>query len=465
MGFDGHGDDWRPPSEQKYKETLVPNLKLGKHNVVVTGRIVSISVFPSKSTLLVLLGVEDASHHIIEVKAYFPTTAPPPTFLHLGARVRVYSTFTAAFDGKKRENEKGEKMERKTVSTVPLFLSLGSGSSTTGIVSVDTNDDGKSESITRGGILSLKEFLSLREEEVECDMRDLKLVVAVKKLGFVRSITTKQGREIQTLAVEVFDESASCDLVFWGDAMCMSATKFTPYSTVLVIDRAHKSTYGTKKQVVVRGDTAIDVDPPIECARWLKSFAQNLGGLVKKREVEIRDEGKKVKVPWIDGEIEWKGRAKVLYTLAQVEEALREMHRNVEAQEEGGNVLMGFLNVIIPRIEYRELEEQGKVFRGECCERIYTAANSQQRRQQICKTCNKPIPLSYNPALVPTLLDEAATLQRPRFTDGAYEALIKIWQEKGAWERWSLVFVVDEVGEEEDVEVGMGRIVICGVCE
>ncbi|KAL8964272.1 MAG: hypothetical protein Q9183_004567 [Haloplaca sp. 2 TL-2023] len=106
------------------------------------------------------------------------------------------------------------------------------------------------------------------------DIEGTKVLVCVKSIGGRKTITTKKGEALEILQVFIFDDTYDARLLLWGRTTA-SAPNWKPYRTILLLSspglRAEKG-----PTLSINFASLVDVNPHIEDAEWLRSYAQRV---------------------------------------------------------------------------------------------------------------------------------------------------------------------------------------------
>lgn len=176
-----------------------------------------------------------------------------------------------------------------------------------------------------------------------------RVLVCVSSVGPRKTIKgNNRPGTLELVEVHVCDETHHCVLKLWNDQI-ISARTWTAGQTILLI--TNPKFYARKKAnenpgLGIAMNSIVDVDPDFEDAHWLRRMAEDQ----TKRE--------RVCIPFPDGvwnvEDAINGPNRVLYTLADVDERVR---------EDASVVFTGKLNLIILGATICEIQRQNRL----CC--------------------------------------------------------------------------------------------------
>lgn len=88
------------------------------------------------------------------------------------------------------------------------------------------------------------------------------------------SVTTKKGKQLEMVNVNVFDDTAEITLTLWPRA-ASSASSWTPSHTILLLTKPGFKD-DRRPTITLERKTHVDVDPCMADAEWLRNFAQRL---------------------------------------------------------------------------------------------------------------------------------------------------------------------------------------------
>lgn len=230
------------------------------------------------------------------------------------------------------------------------FHQDGSNPEETGLCRVPLESDIGSPSSQMPGLISLKAFMKgAQTQERNGDDTLTRVLVCVSSVGPRKAIKTNNNKSdtVDLVEVHVCDETDHCVLKLWSDQI-VSARTWTAGHTILLI--TNPKFYPRKRNLNpglgVALNSIVDVDPDFPDAYWLRRMA------------EARTKREPVYIPFPDGawdiEDAIKGPSRVLYTLADVDERVR---------EDPNIVFTGKLNVLILGTSICESQRQNRL----CC--------------------------------------------------------------------------------------------------
>jgi hypothetical protein len=118
------------------------------------------------------------------------------------------------------------------------------------------------------GLMTLKSFIQGGNEVESC-----KILVCVKSIGAKKTITTKNGAELELLELVVFDDTADIIMKLWG-AMIVTAKEWKASETILLISSpGFRVEYSGKGSVGLTHSTLVDINPDFVDAHWLLKYA------------------------------------------------------------------------------------------------------------------------------------------------------------------------------------------------
>ncbi|KAK7965153.1 hypothetical protein PG988_010157 [Apiospora saccharicola] len=251
------------------------------------------------------------------------------------------------------------------------------------------------------GLMTLRSFL-----DAGFDMGDGRVLVCVKSVGPRKAVQIKNRNTLQSLVeVGIFDETASSVLTLWG-AQTSSTQSWKPNRTTLLISSPSYRRISHSDEITsigIKYSTMIEVDPDFPAVHWLH------------RKITRMMKMDSIVTPFPEGlwdiENTVQGPARVLFTLAEIEEAVR---------QSGGQCadFTGKVNVIILGVNLIDLWRDVKTYCNECCGTPLYA----NIPFAVCKGCGVQRELLPNPGIVGNMVDESGTMK----------ALKLVWHE-GAW--------------------------------
>ncbi|KAK6841560.1 Nucleic acid-binding protein [Apiospora arundinis] len=387
---------WNP--SRSYEKVPIAYLQTGPRDYEIVGRIVNHSrSMPGQNTRG---DGEDTQQYIvvsdgsaaIAVKIFYgrPTHHTPI----LGQRVTIWATYLC-------HAKKGE------IGHIPLvhcattiypgrnhashitFHQDSPGSTETSLLREPLEFDPEMLDDLRG-LMTLRSFL-----DAGYDMGDGKVLVCVRSIG-PRKVIQPKKREASVSLVEVgiFDETATSVLKLWGDKSD-STQCWRPNQTTLLISSPSYRRNGHSNEVVSIGlgySSMVEVDPDFPAADWLR---RNVAKMMKMDSIVT---------PFPEGLWDIRktvqGPARVLFTLAEIEEMVR--------QADGQSLdFTGKINVVILGVNFIDLWRDAKTYCNECCG-IPLYANIPFA---VCKDCGVQIELLPNPKIIGDLVDESGTMK------------------------------------------------------
>ncbi|KAI1200312.1 hypothetical protein F5X97DRAFT_340909 [Nemania serpens] len=259
------------------------------------------------------------------------------------------------------------------------------------------------------GLMTLKSFLT-----GGYDLGEGKILVCVRSVGPRRTIRTKKREgTLDLVEVGIYDDTAQCVLKLWEDKI-PSAKSWIPNQTILLISQpwcqpnSHTSHRGdVRAEVGIGYGSIVDVDPEFPEAIWLRTKIQ---GMTKKESIIIP-----FPVDTWDVELAMYGTARTLYTLAELEDQVRN-------QDPASN-FTGKLSVVVYGMNLIDHWRKTTTFCTECCG-IPLYAN---KPMATCKNCDAQRDLSLNPRILGSFLDESGVIAGSRL----------IWNDQ-AWTQFLL---------------------------
>ncbi|KAK8089450.1 hypothetical protein PG997_004411 [Apiospora hydei] len=413
---------WTPP--RLYDKLPIAHLQTGPHDYEIAGRIVNHSrSMPGQSNqggdedIHQYLVVSDGSA-AIAVKIFFgkPTHHIPI----LGQRVTIWSTYLSH----------AKKAEIGHIPLVHCSTTIYPGRNQASHIVFHQDPPGSREaSMLRGplefdpekpddlrGLMTLRSFL-----DAGYDMGDAKVLVCVRSVGPRKVIQPKNGDATLSLVeVGIFDETATSVLKLWGDKVD-STQSWRPNRTALLISSPSYRLSNHSVDILSIGlgySSMIEVDPIFPAVDWLR---RKVNGMLKMDSVVTAfPEGL-----W-DIETTVQGPARVLFTLAEVEETVR------QAQGQCAD-FTGKVNVIILDVNLIDIWRSVRTFCNECCGMPLYA----NIPLAVCKGCGVQRELLANPIIIGNMVDES----------GAMKGSKLVWHKK-AWNQLLYGNQLEEDGED-----------------
>ncbi|KAK8056650.1 hypothetical protein PG993_001877 [Apiospora rasikravindrae] len=345
---------WTP--SRLYHKLPIAHLQAGPRDYEIAGRIVNHSrSMPGQNNqgggedLHQYLVVSDGSA-AIAVKIFYgkPTHHVPI----LGQRVTIWSTYLS--HAKKAEIGHIPLVHCSTTiypgrnqASHIVFHQDHPGSRETSMLREPLEFDPETPDDLRG-LMTLKSFL-----DAGYDMGDGKVLVCVRSVGPRKVIQPKNGdASLSLVEVGIFDETATSVLKLWGDKID-STQSWRPNRTGLLISSPtyRLSNHSVEISSIGLGySSMIEVDPNFPAVDWLR------------RKVNCMMKMDSVVTPFPEGlwdiETTVQGPARVLFTLAEVEETIR--------QAEGQCAdFTGKVNVIILDVNLMDLWRSVRTFHNE----------------------------------------------------------------------------------------------------
>ncbi|KAL2222439.1 hypothetical protein M432DRAFT_538832, partial [Thermoascus aurantiacus ATCC 26904] len=215
------------------------------------------------------------------------------------------------------------------------------------------------------GLSSLAESRELTRRDAAAEM---KVLVYVKAVGAVTTVTNAKGHSAEKIDIGIGDESSEAILTLYGRMMC-SALRWTPFSTVLLISRAN---WRRDWCLSVTARTMIEVDPDIVEAEWLRRVAVGASRCVNPA--------------YPEGGI----------TLSSLGVFLTRRTK----------IYMGYMSLLITEVNLVALYRRRRLFSAECCT-MPLFANAVAAE---CGQCGRRAELRLNPQVIGALSDETGTI-------------------------------------------------------
>ncbi|KAJ4418442.1 hypothetical protein N0V85_001431 [Neurospora sp. IMI 360204] len=352
-------ETWKP--QGTYQRVNISELQPGRGKVRFMGRIVNIcpakpdhqprALSPLPSGFHFMVVKDDTGVVAIKLLA---TQSDLPN-LYLGKLVTVWTGFVA-------EHSTAAAIQ---VPFVSMFIPVHPGPASqscikfhqdgtipeeTGLCRIPLEYDTSSASSQMPGLISLKAFMKgTHTNEKREDDTLTRVLVCVSSVGPRKTIKTNNKPGTRELVeVHVCDETHHCVLKLWSDQI-ISARTWTAGHTVLLITNPEfypRKRVNENPGLGIALNSIVDVDPDFPDAHWLRRMAE----AQKKRE--------RVHTPFPVGvwdvEEAINGPNRVLYTLADVDERVR---------EDSSVVFTGKLNVLILGASICESQRQNRL----CC--------------------------------------------------------------------------------------------------
>ncbi|KAI0878137.1 hypothetical protein GGS24DRAFT_509161 [Hypoxylon argillaceum] len=242
------------------------------------------------------------------------------------------------------------------------------------------------------GLMTLKSFLASGY-----DLAEGKILVCVRSVGPRRTIHPKKRKgTLDLVEVGIYDDTAHCLLKLWEDKI-PSAKSWIPNQTILLISQPwcqvnnHTSRQdGICVDIGIGYSSIVDVDPNFPEAIWLRSKIQDIA----KKESVI------VPFPtdtW-DLELAMHGTNRILYTLAELEDQVR--------NQDIARDFAGKLSVVVLEMNLMEHWRKNTTCCTDCCG-IPLYSN---KPTATCKNCDVQRDLSLNPRILGSFLDESGMI-------------------------------------------------------
>ncbi|KAI1432096.1 hypothetical protein GGR50DRAFT_627417 [Xylaria sp. CBS 124048] len=381
-----------------YDVCPIIEIQTGPHDYEITGRLVNFSstggphrIPPSAGGYYFLVLCDGTA--AIAIKLYCNASEYQPL---LGQRVTVWATSISA--GNQAE------IGHIPYCSVASTIYPGRNGATHIIFHLDAIDSEEHRSMRRPlemdagdydylpGLMTMKAFLASGY-----DLTEKKILVCVRSVGPRRTIHPKTRKgTLDLVEVGIYDDTAHCMLKLWEDKI-PSAKSWIPNQTVLLISQPsyrvndHTDRQGASHAEIGIGYSSIvDVDPNFPEATWLRNKIQDMA----KKESLI--------VPFPDDlwdlEIAMHGPGRVLYTLAELEEKVR--------NQEPAISFTGKLGVVVSEINLMDHWRKSTTCCIECCG-IPLYAN---KPMATCKQCDKQWDLALNPRVLGSFLDESGMI-------------------------------------------------------
>ncbi|KAF2259306.1 hypothetical protein CC78DRAFT_74412 [Lojkania enalia] len=387
---------WIPT--QDYEEADIGALAAGPKFVTFMGRVVNFydMAQPSKRPLAAqgyqkVVVADDTG--VLTVKLWYAKTAYK---LHLGQLVTVWTVHISH----------GGNAFLVPAST-PLYTSIFPERERSCHIMFHENSDngtmckkpyGCKDLEALPGLMTVKNFT-----DGGYDVDDCKVLVCVKSIGARKKFTNRKGTTSDIISIGVFDDTAEASLTLYGPT-CASASRWRPSYTILLISnpswRIDRMAF-----LSLNANTRLDVDPDMNDAVWLRSFAQRL---TKKEHVNP---------PFPDGVFDTEAAetasVRILYNLADIDEFARSNPKER---------FMGYISVVITQLNIVTNYRRQMLMCTECCG-IPLYANSVAAQ---CKQCEKTVPLRINPRILGPLIDETGQLSTGKaiFSNTAWHQLL-----------------------------------------
>ncbi|OWO97470.1 hypothetical protein B2J93_5283 [Marssonina coronariae] len=439
---------WNPARE--YEELGIAQLVPGPHAVTFVGRVVNLGTFlgispkqPKATGFHSLIVKDDLA--AISIKLYF---AHHPYPLQLGQLLSLWTVFIS--------NQ--SKTSPPALPCVAVSANMFPGRVTSDHVLLHTtpSTDGVCHAplgYRRGhalpGLMTLDSWLQGGHDGVA----GARILVCVQSIGARKTIQRRDGTESALAEVGIFDHTGACRMTLWAGQVA-SAEPWQPGRTILLITGpGYKAQPSGRGSVSILHATMLDVEPDFPDAAWLRRYAT----------ARTKRESLKAEFPegvW-DVESAETGVVRMLFTLAELDRWVR---------SDGDQTFTGFLNVTIMDISLVTLHRRNMLMCSECCG-VPIYANSPVTP---CRNCSKPVPLSLNPGILGTLLDETGSVAAGKllWSPRAWEQLfgrsieaismmsddeVRLFEQRVLWMRCHLV--VGWAGEE----VTGGRLAVLGM--
>ncbi|KAF1815195.1 hypothetical protein P152DRAFT_431561 [Eremomyces bilateralis CBS 781.70] len=439
---------WNP--QREYEEYGIGNLNSGPQCVAFMGRIVNYfdqnksSKGQNAAKGCVKMIVRDDTG-AISVKLWY---AHKPYDIYLGLLVTIWTPHISY-------GERGS----VSVTGAPLFTSIfPERDRSCNILLHEDSDQGvlckrplglRQGSQALSGLMTLKNFV-----EGGADVSDGKMLVCVKSMGPKRTVTTKRGTLATVAHVRVFDDTAETTISLWGFTS-NSVSHWKASQTILLITNAGHKPNGNSLEVCLSSETWIDVDPELTDAAWLRNYAAKL----TRRECACPAFPDGV----FDFETARDAQLRALYTLADLDEFAR------AAPQGDIEKYMGFLSMVIMRVNLTSLMKRAMLFGGSCCGLPLYSNNPNEH----CKQCAKEVCMNINPRIITQLSDETGSTTSGKVTlsPQAWEQVLgvsapelsilsvsdlEIIEQRLLFQRLTMLFG----WASEDSETGFGRICI-----
>ncbi|KAK8049188.1 hypothetical protein PG994_010918 [Apiospora phragmitis] len=274
------------------------------------------------------------------------------------------------------------------------------------------------------GLMTLGSFL-----DAGYDMGDGKVLVCVNSVGPRKVIQPKnRNTSLNLIEVGIFDETATSVLTLWDDKID-SSQSWRPNQTTLLISRPsyRRNDHSDKIMSIGLGySSMIEVDPDFPAVDWLH---KKITSMMKMESIVT---------PFPEGlwdiETTVEGPARVLFTLAEIEETVR--------QAEGRSTdFTGKVNLVILGVNLMDLWRDVKTYCNECCG-IPLYANIPFA---VCKGCGTQRELLPNPKIIGNMVDESGMMKASKL----------VWHED-AWNQllYGNLFEEDDSAELDNKSEG-----------
>ncbi|KAK3403012.1 hypothetical protein B0T20DRAFT_474813 [Sordaria brevicollis] len=395
-------ETWRP--QGTYQRVRISELQPGTGKVRFMGRLVTIIAARADYQPKALSPLQAGTHFlvvkddtgVIAIKL-LGTQSDIPN-LQLGKLVTVWTSYVSEYT----------MAEAIQVPFVSMVVTVHPGPASQSCIKFH-QDDWKSEenSLCRipleydpsstcsqmPGLITLKAFMKGTQTKEKRGDDDLtRVLVCISSVGPRKTLkSNNKSGTLELVEVHVCDETQHCVLKLWNDQIT-SARTWAAGQTILLI--TNPKFYPRKKAnenpgLGIAMNSIVDVDPEFLDAHWLRRMAENQ----TKRE--------RVCMPFPDGawdiEDAINGPNRVLYTLADVDEKVR---------EDVNVVFTGKLNIIILGVTICESQRQNRLCCFECCNfPMYSNQSS-----ATCKNCHKHCELTINPKVIGPVADETGCI-------------------------------------------------------
>ncbi|KAK3947518.1 hypothetical protein QBC32DRAFT_270655 [Pseudoneurospora amorphoporcata] len=410
---------WKP--QGTYQRVNISQLQPGRGKVRFMGRIVNICPAKPDHQPRALSSLTSGFHFmvvkddtgVVAVKL-LGTQSDVPN-LHLGKLVTVWTGFVA-------EYSTAAVIQVPFVSMIiPIhpgpvsqscikFHQDEKNSKKMGLCRIPLEYDTSSASSQIPGLMSLKAFLKgTHANEKRKDDTLTRVLVCVSSVGPRKTIkTNNEPGTLELVEVHVCDETNHCVLKLWSGQI-ISARTWTAGHTILLITNPKfcpRKRVNENPGLGIALNSIVDVDPNFPDAHWLRRMA------------EAQAKRERIYIPFPIGiwdvEDAINGPSRVLYTLADVDERVR---------EDPKAVFTGKLNVLILGASICESQRQNKLCCFECCNfPLYSNQSS-----ATCKNCHKDCELTINPRAIGPIADETGCVAPGKlvWSDRAWSELLR----------------------------------------
>ncbi|KAJ8128998.1 hypothetical protein O1611_g4631 [Lasiodiplodia mahajangana] len=388
---------------RRYDVCPIIDIQTGPHNYKITGRLVNFSTTggsyttPSGAEGYYFLVICDGTA-AIAIKLYCSASKYQPL---LGQRITVWATSICT----------GNRAEIQHIPYCSVATTIYPARNRETHIEFHTDEAGSEDDLSLRcpleasiqhydylpGLMTLKSFLASGY-----DLSEGKILVCVRSVGPRQIIhPMKRKGTLDLVEVRVYDDTAHCVLKLWEDKI-PSAKSWVPNQTVLLIsqpwcqdnNRNNSRQGDTHASIGIGYSSIIDVDPVFPDAIWLRTKIQDMA---KKESVIIPFPS----ATW-DLELAMYGPGRVLYTLAELEDQVRNQNPDTN--------FTGKLSVVVLEMNLMDHWRKNTTCCTDCCG-IPLYAN---KPVATCKHCGMLRDLSVNPRILSSFLDESGMIAGSR---------------------------------------------------